>query len=401
MRETAFNPDSYMADLRHILSSGRKRIGLLLGAGAPMSMPQEPDSDKPLIPDVEGLTDDVMNLLSGSDCDTIATLTNDITGGVTVETILTRVRKLASAIGSATVHDLDGPEYTRLAETICHAIGQRVAVSLPSGQNPYSHLVSWIAGTHRDHSVEIFTPNYDLLIEEAFERARVPYFDGFIGSRRAFFSPSSVATDVLPSRWSLLWKLHGSLGWALDGDTFVRTGKRTDTRLIYPDHLKYDEIGRLPYSAFFDRLRRFLVASDTLLICSGFSFRDSHICSVILESLATNKHTAVLAFQYGLLETEASAVQCAQACPNLSVYARDGAVMSGVIGSWELGLPENTDWENIRRMFWVSDSDGGTNEFVLGDFARLAHFLALAVSPTGHNPDPSTENTDSEREESA
>ena len=35
---TIHNPDRYMADLRQILSQGRKRIGLLLGAGAPTAI---------------------------------------------------------------------------------------------------------------------------------------------------------------------------------------------------------------------------------------------------------------------------------------------------------------------------------------------------------------------------
>ena len=385
----SFNPDRYMADLRHILASGRKRIGILLGAGTPMSMSRETPgapsgSREPLIPDIAGLTRTVTDALGENDRKTVEILKDEIDGHVNIEAILTKVRQLASAIGHASIHGLDGHGYSTLAEKICNQIGRRVAVFLPEEGNPYSHIVSWISGTQRDDAVEIFTPNYDLLMEEAFERARVPYFDGFIGSCRAFFNPSSVATDHLPSRWSLLWKLHGSLGWRLDGDTFVRTGNREDTELIYPDHLKYDKIGRLPYSAFFERLRTFLTTPDTLLICSGFSFSDSHICSAIVESLSSNRHTAVLAFQYGRLADESNAVECAQGCPNLSVYARDGAVINGVAGSWNPGPPDNADWENIRRMFWRQSE----SELILGDFAQLALFLALTTSPSGSGTDP-------------
>jgi hypothetical protein len=35
---TVHNPDRYMADLRQILSQGRKRIGLFVGAGAPVGV---------------------------------------------------------------------------------------------------------------------------------------------------------------------------------------------------------------------------------------------------------------------------------------------------------------------------------------------------------------------------
>jgi hypothetical protein len=74
-----------------------------------------------------------------------------------------------------------------------------------------SGLVGWVGGTNRECAVEIFTPNYDLLFEEAFERAGFPYFDGFTGGHAPFFDPPSIADDVLPARWSRLWKLHGSL----------------------------------------------------------------------------------------------------------------------------------------------------------------------------------------------
>jgi hypothetical protein len=35
---TIHNPDRFMVDLRQILTQGRKRIGLLIGAGAPVAL---------------------------------------------------------------------------------------------------------------------------------------------------------------------------------------------------------------------------------------------------------------------------------------------------------------------------------------------------------------------------
>lgn len=149
---------------------------------------------------------------------------------VNIETILTQVRKLAQAIGNSTVHGRDGRAYHELGRKICKAIGNVVSSSLPENtDNPYSRLVSWISGTQREYSVEIFTPNYDLLVEEAFERSRVAYFDGFTGSHRPFFDPASVSSDELPARWSRLWKLHGSLGWKVVGNSVIRTGQREAT----------------------------------------------------------------------------------------------------------------------------------------------------------------------------
>ncbi len=34
--------------------------------------------------------------------------------------------------------------------------------------------------------IELFTTNYDLLLEEALEDEEIPYFDGFVGSKKSF-----------------------------------------------------------------------------------------------------------------------------------------------------------------------------------------------------------------------
>lgn len=371
-----------MVDLRQILSQGRKRIGLLVGAGAPVSIRLNDDGKlapvgSPLIPDVAGLTIKVLEELVAKDRLVIDALLPELGVNPNIETILTRIRRLSQAIGKAEVHGLDGEGHRSLAERICQSIGKFVAAPLPEGPCAYTELVSWIGGTHRDHPVEIFTPNYDLLLEEAFERAKRPYFDGFTGAHRPFFDPTSISDDQISARWSRLWKIHGSLGWDIHGDSVIRTGNRDATSLIFPDHLKYDQIARQPYSALFDRLRSFLTTPDSLLICTGFSFFDAHITSVIEEALAANAHTAVLAFQYKAIEEENLAVQVALRRPNLSVYASDGAVIFGVPGRWQPGKPPTEEWATIRNTFWNNASESkGSGRFILGDFAKLSRFFA-------------------------
>ena len=66
MTVSVHNPDQYLASLRQIIAQGRKRIGLLVGAGAPAGIFLA-SSDKPLIPAVAGLTDMVMEALK-ADC---------------------------------------------------------------------------------------------------------------------------------------------------------------------------------------------------------------------------------------------------------------------------------------------------------------------------------------------
>ena len=59
----AAQPRSFYGGLRQILSQGRKRIGLLVGAGAPLAI--KDTSGAPLIPGVDKLTEQVIEGLDG------------------------------------------------------------------------------------------------------------------------------------------------------------------------------------------------------------------------------------------------------------------------------------------------------------------------------------------------
>jgi len=379
--ETFHNPDRFIADLRQVLSQGRKRIGVLVGAGAPISVRvneagQLDGAGKPLIPGVEDLTKRVLAELSKEFVDPINAIVGGLGQTANIELILSRVRLLTQALGATKVNGLDASGYLNASDEICAGIGKLVSAQLPKEPNAYTEFVSWISGTLRAHAVEIFTTNYDLLFEEAFERARAPYFDGFSGGNVPFFDAASVAGDDLPARWSRLWKLHGSIGWALEGGAVVRGRGRSATQLVFPDHLKYDLTQKQPYSALFERLRKFLLTPDSLLLVVGFSFRDAHVCAVLDEALAMNANTAVFAFQYHIMDKEEPAMRLALERPNLTVYAADGAIVSGVRGKWRLGeLPSN--WNDVRVTFWGARNQGEAELFQLGDYAKFARFCAL------------------------
>lgn len=380
---TFHNPDRFMSDLRQILSQGRKRIGLLVGAGAPMSLRVSDtgalvsEGGRSLMPGVEALTNQAIEALTGQQKAAAEAIRAELGAAANIESILTRIRLLQQALGPAQVHGLNSEGYKALGVEVCKKIGEVVGAPLPKERNAYTELVSWVSGTLRAHAVEIFTTNYDLLFEEAFERSKASYFDGFTGGHLPFFDPVSVASDDLPPRWSRLWKLHGSLGWALEGDSVVRGRGRAASQLVYPDHLKYELTQKQPYSALFERLRQFLLTPDSILLTSGFSFRDAHICAVLDETLAMNANASVMAFQYMPLAAEEAACKLAYERPNLSVYASDGAVIGGVKGTWRPGDPPK-NWEDIRATFWGSRRQGEQRQFLLGDFALLTRFCALA-----------------------
>lgn len=370
-----------MASLRTIIAQGRKRIGLLVGAGAPAGMPRA-DGSRPLIPAVVGLTEKVLAAIDSKFGTQVKGLKADLTKH-DIETLLSRIRAISDVIGTTKVHELDGNGYGEMAQAICREIGQIVQVRLPAGATAYSELVSWITGAPRAHPVEIFTTNYDLLFEEAFERVRAPYFDGFAGAREAFFDPASVSSDQLSARWTRLWKIHGSLGWkANEQGEVVRTGQTDATHLIFPEHLKYAQTQKAPYAALLDRLRTFLATEDTLLVSIGFSYADAHITARIDEALAANPAASVFAFQFQTLDKETYAAELATRRPNFSVYARDKAVISGVAAEWQApGELPTKDWGPIRNSYWASPASDKKHEFKLGAIEDFARFFANSRSP--------------------
>lgn len=388
MSVSVHNPDQYMAALRTVIAQGRKRIGLLIGAGGPAGMAKS-DGTYPLIPAVAGLTELVLKAIEPEHGKQVAVIKAELAQH-DIETILSRVRALAKVIGKSTVHGLDEQGYEKLGETIGTEIGKVVNARLPSGPTAYANLVSWITGTSRDHPIEIFTTNYDLLLEEAFEAVRAPYFDGFVGGREPFFDPVSIANNDLPARWTRIWKLHGSLGWCKgEREEVIRSGKSSASHLVFPEHLKYDQTQKAPYAALLDRLKTFLSSHDTLLISIGFSFADAHVSSRIDEGLASNPSASVFAFQFKGLAEETAACDLASRLPNFSVYARDKAVMNGIPGPWVLptDLPSK-DWGPIRSSYWGQPAPSEPQQFLLGAIEPFCRFFASSRSPQAFGVTP-------------
>lgn len=388
MTKTIHNPDQYMNDLRQVLAQGRKRIGILVGAGAPVGILLDgagkiSATGTPLIPDVAGLTTLVLAQIEKTHEKVVKGILKDLGGTPNIEQILSRVRALGDALGSNEVHGMSGAGYIKFGDDICGLIGQIVNKRLPQEQNAYTELAGWIGGTARDHAIEVFTPNYDLLMEEAFESAHIPFFDGFSGARDPFFDPATIANSDLPSRWARLWKLHGSLGWDLnDNREIVRRAGSNSTKLIYPTHIKYDQTQKMPYTALIDRLRKFLLTPDSLLLTTGFSFSDAHLVAVIAESLAANRGATVIALQYGGLDASPGAIKVALRRANLSVYAYDHAIVNCIRAPWQPGELPHPAWGPIRNSFWGKEGSKPSG-FLLGDFSALVRYVALTRADHG------------------
>ena len=396
--ETDLHRPAVVVDaLREILMVDRLPVGFLLGAGCPCSI-KVPDPDgSPLIPDARGLTKAVVDRSSVTDmADSFQRLqkmlVEDGQKDPTIEHMLTRVRAMETVVGNAKVRGFSVSDLQQLEQSICRTISSMVNKQLPeSTTTPYHSLVRWIG--QRTNRTVIFTTNYDLLIEQAFEALQAPFFDGFIGSYQPVFDQYAMEQDDLPARWALVCKLHGSINWRFihRRNTIVRSLDETgDELLIHPSHLKYTESRRMPYLVMLDRLKAF-IGNDrkpAALFTIGYSFSDEHINDTIADSLRANPSAVCYALQYGKLSAYPQVDSLAERCSNLHVLALDEAVTAGRRSCWETCSREqieqldgafrspSSEEETSKAGSEGVDGDEVAVEFRLGDFDIFGHFLA-------------------------
>ena len=168
--------------LQKTLAPDKMQIAFLLGAGCPASVqvPAEAGT-KPLIPDMRGLTSAVNKRLSESNVhkESYAVLLQRFAGDVptnpTIEDILSHIRALQDVVRAGSIDGLNKATLADLDSAICSMTTEVVGVALPEVKTPYHQLATWIRGIQRAHPIEIFTPNYDLLIEQALEAHKLPY----------------------------------------------------------------------------------------------------------------------------------------------------------------------------------------------------------------------------------
>jgi hypothetical protein len=389
--------------IQQTLAQNKKAIGILIAAGCPLSIRvneqivgEEKITD-PLIPDIAGLTKIITDKLtskettSPTNCDKLVSQLKEY--GIktpNIEDILTEVRSLIQVARNGNVRGFVESDLLELDKEICKIISSEVDKELPKRDSPYHDVAIWARSTEREKPVHIFTTNYDLLVEQAFEEEACPYFDGFIGSKKAFFDLGAVENEyLLPPRWTRLWKIHGSINWRLDSQkNVIRSSetKNNESYLIYPSHLKYDQSRKMPYLAMLDRLKDFLMSGSAALFLCGYSFSDEHINNVIVQTLRNNPTGIAFGFLFGELEDPKyqKAIECAKQVSNLSLFAFDKAVIGRSIGKLVLkdeGTIVDIPAEIVRLTSKKGVDKKGkpiepkSAEFLLGDFAKFGQFL--------------------------
>jgi hypothetical protein len=399
MSEITHDVLRHLKALRQTLSQDKKPIGFFISAGCPLSVEMADKKNWPLIPDMKRLSEYVSSKLKSTNPSTpsdfdrlIAELKLAKKDENNLEDVLSFIRSLKDvAHGGGTVRGLKEKELIDLETAICKHIVEKIRVDLPNKNTPYHKFTRWISSIDREKPIEIFTTNYDLLIEQALEETSIPYFDGFVGSRQPFFDLRSVEDNLIPKHWSRLWKIHGSINWyqkankeVFRSDTFKTDGKDASF-LIYPSHLKYDQSRKMPFLALSDQLSRFLKQPSAALILCGYSFNDDHINDTIVNALKSNPTAIVIALMFGDMKTDdkenyPKGVEIAQKRHNVSFWTNDEAIIGTNQGKWAT-MPKDVD--DALNHFIVKDKTTADIHTKIGDFKVFSEFLSSLIGHIG------------------
>ena len=185
-----------------------------------------------------------------------------------------------------------------------------------------SFLTSFASRTATRERLNIFTTNYDRIIEYGSELAGIRLIDRFVGSVNPVFRSSRMEVDMHYNPPGIRGeprylegvvhysKLHGSLDWsarngvvrryalpygAKDIDTYLDEGCKN--LLIYPNAAKDKETSEYPYIELFRDFAASVCRANSTIVVYGYSFGDNHINRVIADMLTIpSTHLVIISF---------------------------------------------------------------------------------------------------------
>lgn len=182
-------------------------------------------------------------------------------------------------------------------------------------------LVSFASRSATRERLNIFTTNYDRVIEYGAELAGIRLIDRFVGTINPVFRSSRVEVDMHYNPPGIrgeprylegvvqFTKLHGSLDWVMrDGivrrialpygaDSIETFSNKDDTLMIYPNAAKDRETAEYPYVELFRDFATTVCRPNSTVVLYGYSFGDEHINRVITDMLTIpSTHLVIISF---------------------------------------------------------------------------------------------------------
>ena len=189
-------------------------------------------------------------------------------------------------------------------------------------------ILSFVSRTGSRERLNIFTTNYDRLIEVGAELAGIHLMDRFVGTIMPVFRSSRLNLDMHYNPPGIrgeprylegvarLTKLHGSVDWiqiyneirriglpfgAIDIEPFLKAPglDKADPlkMMIYPNSAKDRETAEYPYVELFRDFAAAICRPNSTLVTYGYSFGDDHINRVIKDMLTIpSTHLVVISY---------------------------------------------------------------------------------------------------------
>ncbi len=249
------------------------------------------------------------NVLADADAEVIKHFNSLKTSGdrkATVEDLinyLIRYRHILETINNADDHSISINQIDKWLKFI----KQKIVAEVADDWEPSDYHRRFLRRMHgqpQRRIRDIFSLNYDTLLEASLDEQRIPYVDGFRGTNRAWFDPETF-DEAGTSASYRLFKLHGSLNWTRDEAGHVRRGRNAnndaaDERVVvYPSEQKYLQTQYGAYETLIGRFRDRLRASsvNNCLVVLGYSFNDQHINEAICDAITSRgSNLTVIAF---------------------------------------------------------------------------------------------------------
>lgn len=369
-------------DLKQIFSYSKK-IGFFLGAGTScaMGLPNVWDLTKEVETKINPELIDKYNIIKNL----VPRVNNVPSDKVTIEHILNLVRQikdLTNAQEDLLFLEISGKIALEMDREICRQIYCIISEKeMTASTFVMRRFIAWLGINNNQEVKEIFTTNYDLIVERSLEENEIPYFDGFVGGYEPFFWPESIEKKIpcndLTYNWVRLWKIHGSLNWEFKNDSskIIRTSRKeipANELVIYPSKEKYNLSRKQPFIAYFDRLKQYLRNGEMTFVMSGYSFADQHINDIIFSALRENTLLFCVVFCYSDEQVN-EMEKFSTTFLNLSVYGPTRGIVRGTVVEWD--FPEEQDDDTKSYLY-----EG--KELGLGDFSQLSEFLITSSGKT-------------------
>ena len=269
----------------------------LIGAGCSAC------AGKPLI---GGLTENVLDGADKKILDQFNSLKPAGDRSPTIEDLinyLVRYRDILTTITTVDNHSLSVEEIDTWLRNIKRGIVREVADDWQPSTY-HERFLKRLRGARERGPRDIFSLNYDTLLEASLDSLRLPYVDGFRGTNRAWFDAETFDEAGAGIAYRV-YKLHGSINWTRDADGHVRRGRNANEDaadepvVVYPSEQKYLQTQYGVYESLIGRFRNRLrnARVNNHLIVLGYSFNDEHINEAICDAInAPQSNLTVIAF---------------------------------------------------------------------------------------------------------